>query len=142
MHVWTRGMEPTSAYWIRVLFGFLFLVVCDGLWFWSMYPRVYAACFERPRRKRVRVGCLVSYAAVGALISSAVRSHDTGDAASVGAVLGFLLFFTFNVTMYGVNEAYSLFVCMMDTAYGTIAWTLLLITEHKSDAIVAWFQRI
>ena len=134
------GVPP--HYWASVFFGCAVLLLCDGLWFLGTYNCLYAACIKSPRRQSVRVACVVCYALVASVVASTVTAATDSEAAFTGALLGMIVFFTFNVTTYGISSDYDGCVAIIDTLYGTIAWTVLLVVQHRGAEIADWLNII
>ena len=126
-------------YWSSVLFGCLLLFVADLLWFCGVYQCVYAAHIPSPRRLWVRIAAVVCYGVVGSFFAATFNASTASDAASAGALLGMVIFLTFNVTMYGISSDYGGGVALLDTLYGTTVWAALLVVQHHSPQIAAAF---
>ena len=78
--------------------------------------------------------CLVLYALAAGTAAALFRASCAEDAAALGALLGTLVFFVFNVTTWAINDAYRWRATWIDVPYGAATWALLFVVAHEAAA--------
>ena len=136
MQLVVTGGAPES-YFFKVLFGVVMLTVSDGLWLLLMYENVYKEGIMAGRGKEVCGVGIVLYALLSSSIAATVTAESISDAASVGALLGVLVFAVFNITTYAMNSKWKLRAVLVDTAYGTAVWAAMVSIQHISASVVS-----
>lgn len=111
----------------RVAIGVLAVLATDGIWLGglSRYLGVYEGHVDSLPTWRYMTS-MILYALVTAMVSSAFVTPSEYDAMKFGAFLGFFAFSVFNVTSWGINKKWSGTTALIDTTYGSVAWSLLL----------------
>ena len=100
----------------------LLLVGCDGIWLFSMMPvyqrelaPILAADFRVPP-----IVCFYLLYAAAVLMLAVTPSRTRGEALWRGLLLGAAAYGTYDLTNRGTVEHFSLFLCCLDLAWGTL----------------------
>jgi len=111
----------------RIAAGILTVLAIDGIWLGglSRYLGVYDGHVDSLPTWRYMTA-MILYALIAAIVSSAIIPPSNCDAMKLGALVGFFAFSVFNVTSWGINKKWSATTALIDTTYGTVAWSLLL----------------
>ena len=111
----------------RIAIGVLAVLATDGIWLGglSRYFGVYEGRIDDMPTWQLMTA-MIMYAVVSAIVASAIVPSSTVNAMKLGAFVGFFAFFVFNVTTWGTNKKWSAMTALTDTAYGTVAWSILL----------------
>ena len=111
----------------RVAIGVLAVLATDGIWLGALsrYLGVYEGHIDSLPTWRYMTA-MIMYALIAAVVASAIVPPSDYDAVKLGAFLGFFAFSVFNVTSWGINKKWSGTTALIDTTYGTVAWSLLL----------------
>ena len=128
-------LAAPKTYAVKVLAGIALLVVCDAAWLRAMRT-LYEPLTALATRKKAVAG-VAAYAVVAALVAASVEADSYSHAAAAGALLGFLVFFTYNVTTAVVMPNWVGWGPVVDVAYGTSIWALLLVVMHAVERGIA-----
>lgn len=115
---------------------FVFITLCIfllDLLFLTKYGLDVAAKLYRLQVKRstaVAGAALVLYAATTAALASTLIAQSANDAATVGAALGFLVFWVYNLTTFVINDQHKISSVLIDCAYGTLSWAGTFALAH------------
>ena len=118
-------------YWARVLAGVGVILILDAVWLSIMTSTtsVYKPLTESATPLKAGIG-IVLYAIVAACVAGVFESNSHKKAATVGALLGFLVFSVYNLTTFATIDGWEALNAFIDTGYGTVVWTILLVTQH------------
>ena len=75
------------------------------------------------------MACVLAYAVVASAAASLFVPDSPTTAGTVGALLGALGFAVYNITIRSYHKN-PLHLAVIDTAYGTASWTLLMCAQH------------
>ena len=111
----------------RIAVGVLAVLATDGIWLGALsrYLGVYDGHVDSLPTWRYMTA-MILYALIAALVASAIVPPSNYNAMKLGAFTGFFAFSVFNVTSWGINKKWSGTTALIDTTYGTVAWSLLL----------------
>ena len=121
------SVELDNISFKRIAIGILAVLATDGIWLGALskYLGVYEGRIDDMPTWQLMTA-MVMYAIVSALVASAIVPSSLSDAVKLGAFIGFFAFFVFNVTTWGTNKKWSAMTALIDTTYGTVAWSILL----------------
>ena len=121
------------GYGTKFIVGALVLLVCDGLWLklatgtcCSVYPIDKQTREEQEHTRRRTVPAVLLSALVASLVTPIFRAETAGEAASLGALLGFLVFGIFNAVEWALWSKWTLGTCLIDVAYGVSVYAFML----------------
>ena len=119
----------------KFIIGALFILCLDGLWLYMCKGQYDSALSgQHISTRRAVVGYIV-YSLIAGAIGAVFSSSNLDSAAACGALVGFLVFSVFNITTVTVNKDWSVKLGLLDTTYGTVAWTLMLMVQHQVQKI-------
>jgi len=121
------------GYGTKVIVSIVLLLVCDGVWLklatgacCSVYPIDEQSREEREHTKRRTIPAVLISAILVSLVTPIFRAEGTGEAASLGALLGFLVFGVFNAVEWALWSKWTLRTCLIDTVYGMAVYAFML----------------
>lgn len=124
----------TPLFWKKLLIGFVALLVSDGMWL-GIIARHFNLYTAHVYDKNLGVGSMVVavslYAIISAAYSAFIYPSTPRHALLMGALTGFLVFSTFNITSVAINGKWNTRIAMIDTLYGTSAWALMMFLQNR-----------
>ena len=117
--------------------AFATIGLMDALWvgYISKKMGIYKPTLEAeaPISKQKAIGGMVLYFILAAFFFSFVKTTSYETAVSFGALLGFLVFGTFNLTTLLINGRWSTTTAAIDTTYGTVCYLVVGLVVHAID---------
>jgi uncharacterized membrane protein len=110
-------------------------LVCMILVMKPLFERHVGALLARPLRFGSALAFYLVYAAgvVVLAIDPAMRAGSLGTAATLGAVLGFCAYATYELTNRATLQAWPMSIVVIDIAWGTVLTALAAVAGYLTD---------
>ena len=122
--------DAPPEWWKKFLIGIPIIVALDVVWIGILMRSMYKEHIKKARRFSVQIGGFVTYAIVASAIAAFFDSDDSDSVVATGSLMGFWVFFVFNLTTYATNADWPLYVAVLDTTYGTAQGLILFLVQH------------
>ncbi len=120
------------GYGTKFVISIVVLLVCDGVWLklatgacCKVYPLNQQTREEQEHTKRRTIPAVLVAAMLAALVTPIFRAETVGEGASLGAVLGFLVYGVFNAVEWALWSKWTVGTCIIDTAYGCAVYAFM-----------------
>jgi uncharacterized membrane protein len=122
-----------DTYRLKVLSGAFFLLASDALWIGvvARKMKLYDTVLPEDVDSQRVISSMILYSVIAGMVSSVFYTNEPKKSIALGAMLGFLVFSTYNLTTWATlpHDKSWLVPGLVDTMYGTIVWAVLFYVE-------------
>lgn len=134
MHMQLATFKFAPPFWRKLFIGFATLLAGDGIWL-GVIAKHFGLYTSHIYEKGLGIGAAIFaialYAIISAAYSALIYPTSLRNAALVGALSGFLVFSAFNITSVAINGKWDANIALIDTLYGTTAWTIMMVLQNQ-----------
>jgi uncharacterized membrane protein len=121
----------------KFIVALIVFIACDAVWLrlatglcCEIYPIEDMSREQQEHTRRRTVPAVVLNGLLASLITPIFVADTSAEAASLGALLGLLVFGCFNIVEYALWSKWTVTTALADTAYGAVVYALALAMQQ------------
>lgn len=129
--------EGVPTYGGKFIVALIVFLSCDASWLklatgacCQLYPMDQQSREEQEHTRRRTVPAVLMCGTLAALTTPVFVADTAAEAAALGALLGFLVYGTFNLTEWALWSKWTFRIGACDTAYGTVVYAIALAMQY------------